>query len=103
MDKESVFNREKLGLQDRGLQEICCKDCKTVLMVFQITKTNADLVKNHDRPMYTKVLVRCDHCGGSSDKKVVAGQFYPGAASNSTHFEPLEDKVEGCDIVFRAW
>lgn len=89
------------GLQDRGLMHFDCADCGTKLLVLQLTSVE-------DVPsaeVLTRVAVKCCGCGGFSHTKQVSGQFHPGAPSDDTAFDILQDKTGApeADILFEAW
>lgn len=94
-----------LGLQNRGKREVKCADCGELLMVFQITKNNDDIIRDGGKAISTQVLVDCGFCQGLSYVQTIDGQFYPGAPNDQMVFEPLEakDARVQCDIYFKAW
>lgn len=94
-----------LGLQDRGYKVIKCNCCQKTLMIFQITKDNNDLIKENNKPIFTRIMVLCGFCDNESRVETIEGQFYPGSPDDSISFEPIE-KYKGtreADVYFVAW
>ncbi len=52
-----------LGLKDCGNINIECNKCNNKLIIFQITKTNEDLIDENLNPIITKALIVCEKCG----------------------------------------
>lgn len=107
MDKSKIEikkaeEKQLLGLKDKGKINIDCADCGKQLMVFQICKTNEDLIKDGLSPIKCKILVCCGLCGGQSLIIEVNGQFYPGAPNDQMGFENIENNA-ACDFTFRVW
>jgi len=107
MDKSKIEIKQAqekllLGLKNRGKVYINCADCGGALMIFQICKTNEDLIKEGLSPICCKVLVNCGLCGGRSYLTEINGQFYPGSASDQLGFENVDSNLE-CDFAFRVW
>ncbi len=105
--KLSVGERKarNLGLQDRGTIELKhYANESIVLMVFLVTKNNADLIKEGLKPMTTKIIA-VDKKGQAIGEIIVEGDFYPGAPDDKTAYEPLDDisNFSDVDLVFRVW
>lgn len=96
-------NKNQMGLIDRGIISMSCKECKEPLMDFWITMNNEDLINKNIEPMYANVLVECSLCGSSSFVKRIDGQFFPGRPEKRKGFEPLDKKMCGIDLIFKAW
>ncbi len=95
--------KDKKGLEN--YQKIIgeCADCGTPLLEFWVTISNETLIKRGIDPITNKILVKCGICGGRSYIKTVNGSFHVGAASDDIVFEPLDEQIEDCDYVFKAW
>lgn len=89
------------GLQDRGIVNFDCSDCGTPLLVLQLTAVeNAPIAE-----ILTRVAVKCCGCSGFSEVQQILGQFHPGAPSDNTAFDILDDHTGApeADILFKAW
>ncbi len=89
------------GLQNRGIVNFDCAYCHTRLLVLQLTAVeNAPSVD-----VLTRVAVKCCRCGGFSCAQQIPGQFHPGAPSDGTAFDILDDDTGApeADILFKAW
>lgn len=102
-DAKQVSREDKTlkGLQNRGLVHFDCADCGTQLLVLQLTAVE-------DVPsaeVLTRVAVKCCECGGFSHSQQISGQFHPGAPSDDTAFDILDDEIGApeADILFKAW
>jgi hypothetical protein len=92
LDLRKPEERAPLGLYDHGTIVASCSSCKKDLMVFQITKTNEELVRENIQPITTKVAVFCEKCQHMNKLMLIKGQFYPGCANDKTKFD-VSDKV----------
>jgi len=100
--------RVPLGISDKGNIVASCGKCKKDLMIFQLTKTNEELVKESKEPITTKLVIFCESCNHINEVIQIKGQFYPGAANDQTRFEVDENIQHGdgltpnCDVVFKV-
>jgi len=100
--------RVSLGLSDHGIVSATCSQCKKDLMIFQLTKTNEELVRENIQPITTKIAVFCERCNHINQVITIKGQFYPGCANDETRFEIDETILHGhgmtpdCNIIFRV-
>lgn len=99
MEKE----KKRKGLKDHGKICINCADCGTQLMEFWITQTNDELTEKGQESLSNKILVRCGICGGKSYIHTIEGYFHAGVPHDNMGFEPLDEKSDDCDHIFKAW
>lgn len=101
-------DRVPLGITDKGTIIASCNKCKENLMIFQLTKTNEELVKENKNPITTKIAIFCENCKHINKVVSIKGQFYPGAISDQIKFETDENIQHGdgmtpdCDIIFKV-
>lgn len=106
LNTEEPQERTPLGISDKGNIVAACNKCKMNLMVFQLTKTNEELVRENKNPITTKVAVYCERCKHINGVIQIKGQFYPGAANDQVKFEINETIGHGeglapdCDVIF---
>jgi len=100
--------RIPLGISDKGNVVASCGKCKKDLMIFQLTKTNEELVKENKNPVTTKIAVYCENCKHINKVISIRGQFYPGSFNDNIKFEIDENIQHGdglspdCDVVFKV-
>jgi ssDNA-binding Zn-finger/Zn-ribbon topoisomerase 1 len=100
--------RITLGIADRGSVVAKCNKCEKNLMIFQLTKTNEELVGENKNPITTRIAVYCENCKNINRVISIKGQFYPGAANDQTKFEIDENIQHGgglspdCDVIFKV-
>lgn len=103
-----IKERIPLGISDKGNITASCSKCKKDLMVFQLTKTNEELVRESKEPITTKLAIFCESCNHINEVIQIKGQFYPGAANDQTKFEIDENIQHGngmtpdCNIIFKV-
>ena len=85
------------GLKDKGVVTLQCVDCSKSLLCLQLVGNNAEST-------VTKVVVKCNMCGGYSTVQEIIGPFYPGAPNDSMLFEIEEpsDDDPRADVMFSA-
>jgi len=100
--------RITLGIADRGSVVAKCNKCEKNLMIFQLTKTNEELVKENKNPVTTKIAVYCENCKHINGIISIRGQFYPGAFNDNIKFE-VDENIQhdegmspSCDIIFKV-
>lgn len=108
LDCNEPAERVPLGISDKGNIVASCSRCKKDLMIFQLTKTNEELIKELKPAIITKIAVLCENCRHINSVIQIKGQFYPGAISDKAKFEIDENIQHGdgltpnCDIVFKV-
>jgi len=97
------INRPKAGHKDCGTINASCLTCGKDLMVFQVTKSNSDLVKEGRDRIDTVARVMC-LCGGQSENVTIGGVFFVGCADDNMAFDIVDDtSSEGIDVTYKAW
>jgi hypothetical protein len=100
--------RTPLGISDKGSIISGCNKCGKNLMIFQLTKTNEELVKERKEPITTTVAIFCETCKHINSIFTIKGQFYPGAFNDKIKFEVDENIQHGdgitpdCNIIFKV-
>jgi len=108
IEETDIKERTPLGISDKGNVVATCSICKRDLMIFQLTKTNEELVGENKNPITTRIAVYCENCKNINRVISIKGQFYPGAANDQTKFEIDENIQHGgglspdCDVIFKV-
>lgn len=108
LDINEPKERSSLGISDKGSIVATCSKCMKNLMVFQLTKTNEELVKELKSPITTKIAILCEKCKHINSVFSIRGQFYPGSIDDQTKFEIDENIIHGdgvtpdADVVFKV-
>lgn len=103
-----IKERIPLGISDKGNIIASCSKCMKNLMVFQLTKTNEELVKELKSPITTKIAIFCEKCKHINSVFSIRGQFYPGCVDDKSKFEIDETILHGngltpdADIIFKV-
>lgn len=94
-------DKELKGLVNKGLVNFECADCGKPLLVLQLTSIEGD----RGAQVLTRVVVKCQECGGFSHVQSIAGCFHPGAPNDNMAFDILDDDtgVPEAEVLFKAW
>lgn len=98
----SMDNKQRTlkGLKDGGIITLNCTSCQRELLCLQLTSIADEPIAS----VLTRIAAKCGFCGGYSEVKQVAGQFYPGAPSDNIVIDIMSNDgtIIETDVLFKA-